>query len=286
MENLIVAGIVLDILLLSLILSKKNKHFSDKFLILYLFMAALIQIFFYLETKSFFQRSNFMFLSKGVYLLNAPLFFSYVYTLLTSRKISGRLYTILIFPFAAYVLHFFYYYFFVFDHASLSIDSGLLLINGNVSISWFVFVIVFLLIEPAYLIWFFILLRRYKKGLADSVSNIDHSLLRWLYLLFYLWLLITVILVPISMLSVGLEWISHEVLQLLIQIATLTFLFILGYFGFRQTAVFIDLHSANIPKHGSEINPYKRSGLSKNQAEDYHKKLLAFMENKKPYLKG
>lgn len=286
MENLIVAGIVLNILLLSLIFSKKNRSYPDKFLILYLTVATLAQVVLYFETMSFFQQSLLMLLGKGLYLLNAPLFFAYVYTLLTSKKISVRLSVVLFLPFAAYVLHFIYYYFFVFDEAELSIRSGMLLVNGKVAVSWQIFVIGFLLIEPAYLVWYLVLLRKHKKGLLHSSSVIDYHLLRWLYFLFYLWLTITAVLVPLSMLSVVTEILSHDLLQLMIQSATVLFFFIVGYYGFKRTTVFVDPEVKAVPDESPKNPLYQKSGLSEDQAAAYHQRLLTYMETEKPYLNG
>lgn len=285
MKYLIVAGIVLTLLLLSLVLGKKNKQAPDKFLILYLCFATFKQAYFYLETISFFQYSSFMLLGKGIYLLNAPLFFLYVYSLLTSKRRTIKLYAVLFLPFIAYVVHFFFYYLWVFDKATLSIEAGLLTINGTVSISWLLFVILFLLIEPVYLTWFYILLKKYKKGLLASVSNIDHMQLRWLHTLFYLWLIITVVFIPISILSVGIAWIPSEVVQLMIQAASVIFFFTLGYYGLKQTSIFTDPKSDDVPSK-EKNNRYERSGLSAEQAKIYHAELLALMENEKPYLNG
>lgn len=286
MKYLIVAGIVLTLLLLSLVIGKKNKQDPDKFLILYLCFATLKQAYFYLETISFFQHSSFMLLGKGIYLLNAPLFFLYVYSLLTSKKRTLQLYTMLFLPFIAYVIHFFFYYIRVFDQAILSIEAGLLTINGTVSISWLLFVILFLLIEPVYLTWFYILLKKYKKGLLASVSNIDHMQLRWLHTLFYLWLIITVVFIPIGILSVGIAWIPTGALELMMQAASVVFFFILGYYGLKQTTIFTDPKSGDVPPKELKNSRYSRSGLSAEQAKQYHTELLALMEKEKPYLNG
>lgn len=286
MEYLIVAGIVLSVLLLTVTLSKKNKQAPDKHLILYLGFATFWQAYFYLETLSFLQASPFMLLGKGLYLLNAPLFFAYVYVLTTSRRLTPKLSAILFSPFAAYVIHFMYFHFLVFDQADLSIKSGLLFIDGQLALSWLFFVILFLLIEPVFLVWFYFLLKKYKQRLLQSESDLSRIRLRWLYLLFYLCLIISLFLIPASMLSLGGGLISTDLLPIMMQGATVLFLFIVGYYGFRQTTVFanpaLDLTTEGQMKNGS----YQRSGLSDGQAAIYHAQLLTLMEEKKPYLNG
>lgn len=286
MKNLIVAGIVLILLLLSLAISKKNKQFSDRYLILYLCFAALMQTYFYIETISVFRHSYWMLLGRGVYLLHAPLFFIYVYALLTPKKISFPLALVLFLPFVIYVAHFFYFYFWVFDEVSLSIQGGLLAVNGKISISWTAFSILFLLIEPAYLTWYYVLLSRYKKRLFNTVSSTDNIQLRWLYLLFYLWFINTILLVPISTLSVGIAWIPVKLLQIMIQATSAAFFFILGYYGLKQTNIFTNLKSDHASSNETKKNGYQKSGLSVAQAKEYHRQLLSVMENQKLYLNG
>ncbi|WP_421889247.1 helix-turn-helix domain-containing protein [Marinoscillum sp.] len=286
MEYLIVAGIVLSALLLAVTLSKKNKQAPDKLLILYLGFATFWQAYFYLETLSFLQNSLFMLLGKGLYLLNAPLFFAYIYVLTTSKKLSPKLITILFTPFIAYIIHFLYFYLVVFDEASLSIQNGLLYIDGNLALSWMFFVILFLLIEPAFLIWFYFLLKKYRQKLLETESDLRRIQFRWLYLLFFLCLIISIILVPASILSIDGGWFSTDLLPIMIQGATVLFFFIVGYYGFRQTTVFVNPASDSATEGYSKTDPYQRSGLSAAQAEIYHTQLLTMMEERKPHLNG
>ncbi len=286
MNSLIVAGIVLIILLLSVMLGKKNKLFADKFLILYLTFAALRQIYIYIEYSGLLQESYWMLLGKGVYLLHAPFFFLYVYALTMQRNLQPKHYAILFFPFITYALHFFYYYLWVFDSVSLSIENGLLYVNGKPSISWLIFVVLFLIIEPIFLIVSYYLLRRYKKRLLESVSNTDRINLNWLNVLFYLWLFTSVILVPIGILTVGRDWFSTNFLEILIEIVSVAFFFIVGFYGFKQTTIFTNLGLTEELPIKSTLSYYERSGLSTRQAKEYHCQLLTLMEEKRPYLNG
>lgn len=286
MSSLIVTGLVLIVLLLSIMLGKKNKFFADKFLILYLTFAALRQIYIYIEYSGLLEESYWMLLGKGVYLLHAPFFFLYVYALTMQRRLPLKQYVIIFFPFIIYALHFFYYYVWVFDSVSVSIEKGLLFINGMPSISWLIFAVLFLIIEPIFLVVFYYLLRRYKKRLLESVSNTERINLNWLNVLFYLWLFTSVILIPIGTVTVGRGWFSTNLLEMLIEIVSVVFFFIVGFYGFKQTTVFTNLKlSEELPTKPTSSN-YERSGLSAQQAKEYHSQLVALMEEKKPYLNG
>lgn len=286
MSSLIVTGFVLIILLLSIMLGKKNKFFADKFLILYLTFAALRQAYIYIEYSGVLEESYWMLLGKGIYLLHAPFFFLYVYALTMQRSLQPKQYVLIFFPFVIYVLHFFYYYIWVFGSVSVSIEKGILFVNGKSSLSWLIFVVLFLIIEPVFLVIFYSLLRRYKKRLLESVSNTERINLNWLNILFYFWLLSSVILIPMGTVTVGRGWFSTNLLEMLIEIVSVTFFFIVGFYGFKQTTVFTNLTlSEELPTKSASSN-YERSGLSAQQAKEYHSQLLVLMEEKKPYLNG
>jgi hypothetical protein len=179
MNSLIVADFVLILLLLSVMLGKRNKLFADKFLIQYLAFAAVRQVYIYAEHAGLFAESYWMLLGKGIYLLHAPFFFLYAYALTKQEKFQTKYYLVFL-PFAMYVLHFFYYYIWVFSPEDLSINKGLLYINGQLSISWLIFVILFLIIEPVFILLFYFLLRNYRQRMRESVSNTDRISLSWL----------------------------------------------------------------------------------------------------------
>lgn len=121
--------------------------------------------------------------------------------------------------------------------------------------------------------------------LLESVSNTDHINLKWLNVLFYLWLLPSVVLVPVGTLTVSKGWFSTDLLEFLIEIVSVAFFFIVGFYGFKQTTVFTNLElRETLPVKST--SGYERSGLSALQAKDYHRQLLTLMEEKKPYLNG
>lgn len=285
MSYLIVANLALIVLLLSVMLSKKNKFFADKFLILYLTFAALRQIYIFIEYAGLLRESYWMLLGKGIYLLHAPFLFLYVYALTMQRNLQPKYYVIIFSPSISYALHFFYFYLWV-DSVSLSIEKGLVFLNGKPSPSWLLFSVFFLIIEPVFLIVSYYLVRAYKKKLMESVSNTDRINLKWLNVLFYLWLLTSVILVPIGTLTVGRGWFSTNFLEILIEIFSLAFFFIIGFYGFKQTTIFTNLALQEELSLKSTSGSYERSGLSSTQAKEYHSQLLTLMQEKKPYLNG
>jgi AraC-like DNA-binding protein len=287
-DALIASGIALTCLFLSIMLGKKDKLSADKFLIFYLSFSAIRQIYLFVETHGWLNESYWMIFGKSHYLLNAPIFFFYVYAITQQKPLKRIGYLLVLAPFIAYSITFLYYYSSVFENADLTFINGLMYINGELSLPWAFFVGLFLVIDPIFIAWYYILLRAYKKRVADAVSYADTINLSWLTIIFNIWFVSAVLLLPLSMLSVaGVVGLSVEFTQAMVEVASVAFFFVLGYFGFKQTAVFshLDLKVHGIKKESPTIS-YERSGLTETQAQQYHKQLLSVMEEKKPYLTG
>lgn len=267
-------------------LGKKNRLRADKFLIVYLIFSLVRQIYVYIEAQGLLNESYWMIFGKSHYLLNAPIFFFYVYALTQRQNLSKKWYVIVFIPFIAYSLNFLYHYFWLFDRSAVSFHNGLLYLDGHVSVPWAFFVSIFLLIEPVFILISYILLKRYKKRIRDSFSSVDKINLNWLRLIFNIWFTSAIVLVPISTLTVGgLISLPVDFMQFLLEMLNVAFLFILGFYGFKQTTIFSNLDLAESESLKESVS-YERSGLSKEQAVYYHQQLLALMKEKKPYLNG
>lgn len=286
MNALITSEVVLTGLFLSIMLGKKNKLRADNFLVVYLVFSLVRQIYVYIEVQGLLNESYWMIFGKSHYLLNAPIFFLYVYSLTQRQNLSKKWYVIVFIPFIAYSLNFLYHYFWLFERSAVSIHNGLVYLDGHVSVSWALFVFIFLLIEPVFIVLSYILLKRYKKRVRDSFSSIDKINLNWLRLIFNIWFISAVVLVPISTLTVGgVIGLPVDFMHLLLEVENVAFLFILGFYGFKQTTIFSNLDLAK-SEGIKELVSYERSGLGKEQAAYYHQQLLALMKEKKPYLNG
>ena len=267
-------------------LGKKNKLRADNFLIVYLIFSLVRQIYVYIEVQGLLNESYWMLFGKSRYLLNAPIFFLYVYSLTQKQNLSKKWYLIGFIPFIVYSLNFLYHYFWLFERSAVSIHHGLLYLDGHVSVPWAFFSFIFLLIEPVFIVFSHILLKRYKKRVRDSFSSVDKINLNWLRVIFNIWFISAVVLVPISTLTVGgVMGLSVDFMHLLIEVLHVAFLFILGFYGFKQTNIFSNLELAT-SENIKEAVSYGRSGLGKEQAAYYHQQLLTLMNEKKPYLNG
>jgi AraC-like DNA-binding protein len=287
MQPLIVAGFILILLLLLVMLGKRNKMRADWFLILYLTFSLFGQVYSFVEQSEWMQRSYWMLLGRGLYLLYTPFFFLYVWALIHDGGIPRWLNLVLFGPFVIYVIHFLYFYGWIFtvvDPRTIEIKNGMLYIERAAPWSWVLFVALFLIIEPFYLVWFYNMFRNYERRVLSSVSNIDKIHLNWIKILFSIRGFTAIFLVPVSLMAVGSGFVTMQFLQVTIEAVSLIFFFLLGYYGFNQTTVFTNVVDQSVQER--EHPSYERSGLTEESAIEIHEKLVAVMVRDKPYLNG
>lgn len=287
MQALIVAGFILILLLLFVMLGKRNKIRADWFLIGYLTFSLFGQAYSFVEQMEWMQHSSWMLLGRGLYLLYTPFFFLYVWVLIHDGAIPRWLNLVLFGPFVIYVIHFLYFYGWIFsvtDPNTIEIKNGMLYIERAAPWSWVLFVALFLIIEPFYLVWFYTMFRSYKRKIFSSVSNTDKIHLDWIKTLFSIRGFTALVLVPVSLMAVGSGFIPMQYLQITIEGVSLLFFFLLGYYGFNQTAVFSNVVGQPIQER--EQASYERSGLTQESAIELHEKLVMLMVRDKPYLNG
>lgn len=126
-----------------------------------------------------------------------------------------------------------------------------------------------------YLIYLFILLKRYSNKIKESFSTLDKINLNWLK-----YLLIIFIIIWISaVISESFLIISWDYFWMLVSIL----MYIIGYFALWQPEIFkIEVKDEVLIKD----NKYEKSSLTFEMAEKYFIKLKELMEKEKPYLKA
>jgi AraC-like DNA-binding protein len=127
-------------------------------------------------------------------------------------------------------------------------------------------------------------LNKYQKRALDATSNPDLVNLDWLNRIFYFWIVSLALLLPLTVLSIGGLLLDIESVNFLLQLDYLIFIFMLGYYGFKQTAVFMDFDG--ITHREVKRQQYERSALTATQAKAYHENLIRLMTEEKPYLNG
>jgi len=134
------------------------------------------------------------------------------------------------------------------------------------------------------------LLVRHRRNIKQQFSNLEKINLNWLQYLIvgigFIWIIVLF----------G-DLISREIFgskndsDIFVFTAVVLFVFFLGFFGLKQTNVFIEqiriAPRIKMPETGparKEFEKYAKSGLKETEAEQLHKKLSEFMRINKPYL--
>ncbi len=142
--------------------------------------------------------------------------------------------------------------------------------------------------SPIYIVYSLYILIKHKRSIKNYFSEISKNDLKWLLLLlsgFTLYLLISyVVMFNKVLFDIQINFNSLGILPFILT----AYVFIIGYFGYKQTGVFFDY-----PDMGNEIQhkpnnktdeKYKKSGLSEVERDELIIRLNKVMETEKPYI--
>lgn len=131
----------------------------------------------------------------------------------------------------------------------------------------------------------FVVIHRYQQQLKAFLSYSSARVtLRWL-----IWISVSFYVGYVMMFIVGLadillNFMTFDVYELSFLGLTL-FAFVSGYYGIRQPSLFGEILKPTIEiKELEAQSKYSRSGMKKKEAELFKERILAYMENEKPYL--
>jgi len=293
---LYLAGIVITIFLAVLLTGKKNKSPADIILIVWLIVMAFHLFLFYLFiTKAIYNYPALMGVHLPYPLLHGPFLLLYTLALTVQRPGFKPLWLIHFIP--VIILYLLLIPFFDLPAAekiNVYRNKG-----AGYETLMRVCLISIILSGITYVIASLVLLRRYRKSIENEFSNIEKIKLAWLrYLIYSIAVIWTAVIFGNDSIVFGI---------------TVLFVFFLGYFGIRQTGIFITVQpSTGLPEtpatketvKGSaypdqqeptpEENPgqagvdskfakikYEKSGLSEEQAGKIYERLVMVMTDQK-----
>ncbi len=147
-----------------------------------------------------------------------------------------------------------------------------------------VYSVAFFLSITAYSILAFIEIKRHQSNLRNLVSYTSHKLtLNWLKILaisFYAAYFILFILGGLNIIGNYIPFDPYFVIFGFIALFSAVY----SFYGIKQPIIFGEVVTNNYEKR--EPEKYVKSGLKDSEADRYLKKLLNYMETKKPYLNG
>jgi AraC-like DNA-binding protein len=272
--------------IISLISGKKKKVLPDFLLIVWLLILGINMVtFFILDAhheeypNSLPERILIEFTDASVF-LHGPIFLVYTFALSQVTFKLSRKYLLHLIPF---ILSFLFLTYSAVTGAGQSYHARMWLTLLKM-------ISVFL-----YTVSVIIQLRKHRKLVENIYSNTEEKNLSWVN--FLSWGILMVWLISLISLLVNLSTLVplNPSIRFLPNLSLCLFIYFMGYFGVRQTSIFVtrldpDFVSANIEKIEHEEagstteRKYKKSGLNHEKADKLFTVLSEYMETKKPFL--
>jgi AraC-like DNA-binding protein len=279
MEFILISGAILSFsLAVFLVIKKKEKYLADNILAFWLFVFSLD----FIRSYMLFFKEKLFLLGFGytIPLLFAPLLYIYVISIIKNKK---RFDMAFLWHFTPFIISNIYMYFYIYTKSpewrfnfleNTSFSSRPLLFNA--------FLVLVSVVYPVYVFIIYKELKKYLAQLNRKVSCKDHIDLFWVN-----YLLISVIV--LWLVSLYSKFVSGYFRNLQYSDATMAVYFfeliiimIIGYFGFKQGIIFMGTPITEVDD--VDIEKYKTTGLSSEDARKFLPTLLNFMESEKPYL--
>ncbi|MCP4293917.1 MAG: AraC family transcriptional regulator [bacterium] len=293
MQTVLLLASIQAFFLVVLLLTKREQHLSDRVLATWLGIIGCHTLVYYLFAEYQIPLPWILNLNSVVPFLQGPLLYFYVDTLTAPRKRIPRIYGWHLLPAVAFIV------FQVFFQTT-GLESG-----HSHSVQVHIFDvstyanILLLLSVPVYALVCLLLLSRYRRRVFDTFSTLDRINLNWLRYLIGAMLLVWLGTL-VFFLQMKLSGTSSSLGHLLLAPVTL-FVYVTGFFGFKQTTVFSNVllkarmeipESENAPIEQVEKSPedpaltakYQKSGLSEEKAQLTLARLGDIMEKKELYL--
>ncbi|MBN2892994.1 MAG: helix-turn-helix transcriptional regulator [Bacteroidales bacterium] len=283
MQSILLLGAVQSVFLSLLLITKKSKNITDFILITLLLVVAtplFIYYFKYEQISALISSSQTM--PSFMYFINVPIIMTFTPSIYLYIKASLKHNPNFI---AKNIIHFAPIFVFVIltllfvDFKALPSKNFNFFSNKNNLIFLF-FTPLTIILAIFYIYQCFILLRQYSKKIKQNYSFIEDIDLNWLKILLIIVASTWILLFPISII-IGRMGDVLSVYKIVLLSITLI-VFIVAFFGFKQTDVFINIKNINT---NEESNQKQNSSIEYNFNGDV-KILTDFMQIEKPYLES
>ena len=276
MPTILLLGGAQAAFLVVLLLSQKRRHLPDYILAVWLSLLAAHLLIFYFYAVTGIGISWLLSLNSSFPFLQGPFLYFYVTTIIDEKKRFKRSFVFHLIPFVGMNIYTFYL---THSPGAFTGHPGAVISRDLFSLStllnW-----VLLLSVPVYVVWTLVLVNTYRQRTEQVLSDLEAIDLAWLrYIIVTLggaWLVVTVTLSlrdPEAISGVG-----H-----LIFIPVTLFIYLVGFFGLKQSVIFSDYNLDMNVDQKSDVK-YSKSGLGEEAGKAMHAKLVELMEAEKPYL--
>ena len=284
MQILLIIGFFMSLFLFFLIVGKRDKISTDRFLLCMFAVYALTIGGAYLEV---YNRGNdypyphLMNISWLFLLLHGPFIWLYIKSLMVS---DFRYKHIHLLHFTPFVLFFILQYF---SFLRLPGEEKLLIVQNELFRNSLLFKVSIPYIGIStitYNVWALILLRKHRLNMENHFSNIENIDLKWLKTLVIVSLVVFSINVFLYNLNNIIQFAGYYELSQIAYIFATFYVLYLGFFGIRQGKIFVDYPTIALEQNRKTI---KQEALKINEKKDFSKtinKLIRLMEQEQHYL--
>ena len=265
MSPFYIAGIGIALFIEFLLITKKNKSVSDKILTVWMF-AILVHLFlFYLHFTGVVYGFPFLLgIEHPLPLVHGVFLYLYVATL--TRQLPARRWTLVLHLVPIAVMYGYLAPFFLLPPEQKVEVYG----NRGAGYELFMFLKSYAIAGSGlfYVAWSVLLLTRHAGNIRDRFSDVEKINLRWLQLL---------------TLGMGAIWFLVLFFRddTLIYSGVVVFVFLIGFFGVRQTNIFS--RERIVSDDGDRKEKYRKSGLTEEDSADLHMQLKRLMTEEALY---
>lgn len=292
MNVIFILGAVQSFFLALLLFNKKQRDRSDLWLAYWLMICGLHIFLYYLESLSVsnsFSNPHLLSVSSPLTVVHGPFIYFYIHSLIRIRKITFLEYVLHFIPFLLILVYLSFFIYFQSAEQKIEIFKNLST-NG---LPWHVYLFwpMVLLSGPVYISLSIVALKKHKKNVYSLFSYTESVDLHWLKLV--------LVGVGIVFLSIIVFEILSDVLHVLdefssgnyIFLAASLFIFVIGYFGIKQTSVFRSEQLALVSREiadnkaiGPKTDKYKKSGLKQEEIPIYFTTIQKLIQDKELFL--
>jgi AraC-like DNA-binding protein len=273
MKTVILAGLIQSCFLTLLIFSKKDKSERSYLLAAWLLVMMLVQFYFLFSLyPSFSIHSRIVLLLSAFPLASGPLYLSFV-AKLTEENLRNKWMHFL--PFMILLSVLFSYEWFL--GANFQISEGFIQ-SANYPILSHLYGYLMVISPIVYILWSYRFYMKFRRKVKDNFSTIERYDLTWLKI----WILTAFIFFVTSFPAVYLAT-RYQLYPRSFGFKTVAgfntvYVFIIGFFGLRQTSYFHDF------KLAAGSLKYEKSGLDAKRMEKLESQLSQLMKDKKLFL--
>jgi AraC-like DNA-binding protein len=281
LKALLVIGVFQAILLVLLLVVKRNKSLSDQILSGYLFLSAFIILLAYIEIVNRdygYPYPWLINLSTPFILLVGPALWLYVKSLTEQFFRFRRLYLLLFIPFAVVLSMLLTRYYFRPDAVKIATEA---VGDYKHEFTYLFIVAVIALSNLGYTVWGLMLIKNYRKKIKTYFSKTDSIELNWLR---FLLISAMVCYISISILYIAdtiFSLLSYNALQIIGYSIASVLVLIIGFFGLKHGSIFVSA-PISFNMETAVLSSESSKDLNRDEEAFVHR-LLGYMTSSKPH---